>query len=58
MLFSNGAFKTFFRSLKDGVFNIPNDAAYQAPISYVLLIDNDPDYITDNDGAYLDVRNP
>lgn len=58
MLFTNGAFKTFFRSLKDGVFNIPNDTASQAPIGYLLLIDNDPDYIIDNDGAYLDVRKP
>jgi hypothetical protein len=58
MIFSNGPIKTFFRALKDGVFNIPNDTELQAPAGYLLLIDNDPKHIVDNDTAYLDVPNP
>ena len=58
MIFNRSSFKTFFRSLRDGVFNLPSDTDSQAPIGFLLLVDNDPypDYIIDNDSDYLSTK--
>lgn len=53
MIFNRSPFKTFFRALKEGVFGIPIDTGTQAPLGYVILIDNDNDYLVNNDAEYM-----
>ena len=53
MTFHRDQATNFFHALSEGIFTIPLDTASQAPVGYLLLIDNDTDYITDNSLQYL-----
>lgn len=58
MIFNRSPFKTFFRSLRDGVFGIPIDTGMQAPLGEILLIDNDSDYLVNNNAEYMTAPTP
>jgi len=53
MLFQKGPGKVFYKAFRYGVFTTQIDTAPQAPTGYLLLIDNDADYLDDNSSKYL-----